>query len=363
MPRRLLTCLSLGLVALPLTVSTGGAQEQVTASESCRSVDFHGLGRNPTRSEMRCRFGVQGPGRFGLLSYADVPVYQPVTPMPGTHLIGVAGQARPQPYETFEEWEWRVLGTRYGADVLRVHSGLDLLAPDVLDRIRALERRLSEARIPASRRETWRAPQRQAYLFQQGRSRPGALATTTLTSWHSQMDEFGNPAGRAVDYDVPGWAMPRFHEIAHEVGLESFGADSYDPGHVFLPLPGAVPAGELALLRTLPRVPEVTLSTGLPSDRPLPAGGRDALRQASFAFATSPFLPPPNPQVATLPPAAFAVLALETVEDSMAGRRVTVAEPPPSRSVFGGVRGARRTGGENGVVVSGRSTDGPAMRP
>src|SRR5690606_39244521 len=197
------------------------------------------------------------------------------------------------PWESFEEWEWRVLRTDYGPEVHRIHRELELLHPFVGSKIMELEVRLAAEGIRARRRETWRSPDRQGYLFQQGRSRPGHLATGTLTSWHSQVDPRGNPAGRAVDYDVPGSQMRRFHEIVESVGLASFGHDSHDPGHVFLPDHESLTALEVALLRVLPRVPEVTLATGLPVDRSLPPGGRDALRRAAEAFAGSPFIRAP----------------------------------------------------------------------
>lgn len=268
------------------------------AEEPCRREDFAFRGRNPSGAELRCRYEVRGPGRFGLLSYVDVPVYQPATPMPGTHIVGVPGHASPLSWESYEAWEWRVLRTGYGPEARVVHRSLDVLDPIVAGRIAQLEARLAEEGVRAVRRETWRSPYRQAYLFQQGRSRPGPLATTTLTSWHSQVDVNGHPAGRAVDYDVAGPALRRFHEIAHEVGLESFGHDSHDPGHVFLPLIDGIDAGELALLRTLPRVPEVTLATGLPVDRPLPEGGRARLHEAAAAFAAEPFIPFVTPRMA-----------------------------------------------------------------
>ena len=271
---------------------TAAPEVAAQASAPCTAWHPETIGRNPTEAELRCRFGAHGPGRFGLLSYADVPVYQPATPMPGTHIIGVPGHARPHPWESHEEWEWRVLNTEYGADAHRVHRGLELLHPFVASRILALEEALAAEGIPFRRRETWRSPYRQEYLFQLGRSRPGALATGTLTSWHSQVDERGNPAGRAADYDVPRAWMPRFHEIAAQVGLSSFGADSFDPGHVFLPDPDTLPWLEVAMLRTVSRVPEVTLSTGLPVDRPLPPGGRPALRQAALTFAATAFIRP-----------------------------------------------------------------------
>jgi hypothetical protein len=213
-------------------------------------------------------------------------------------MVGVAGQPRPLLFESFEEWEWRVLRTGYGPEVRRVHRDLEMLDPTVAARIVTFEERLAAEGIRANRRETWRTPQRQAYLFQQGRSRPGPLATTTLTSWHSQVDGQGHPAGRAVDYDVAASLLRRFHEIATDVGLASYGADSYDPGHVYLPLADAIPSSDFILLRTIARVPEVTLATGVPVDRPLPAGGRELLRQRSFAFAELPYSPYPRARIA-----------------------------------------------------------------
>ena len=46
------------------------------------------------------------------------------------------------------------------------------------------------------RRETWRAPERQAYLFQQGRSRPGALVTT---------EELLDAVWKDVAVTLPAW--------------------------------------------------------------------------------------------------------------------------------------------------------------
>lgn len=282
------------LAAAALLLALGApapAEGQQLPERPCRTWSPTELRRNATEEELRCYFGIVGPGRFGLLSYVDVPVYQPATPMPGTHLVGVPGHAAPRPGESYEEWEWRMLRATFGPEAHRVYRELEVLDPRAAARILELEARLGAAGIPVVRLETWRAPARQAYLFQQGRSRPGPLATTTLTSWHSQVDRNGLPAGRAVDYAVPGSSMRRFHEIAHEVGLESFGADSNDPGHVFLPNPDELPPLELALLRVIPRIPEVTLATGLPVDRRLPPGGRASIRAATLEFASLPFIP------------------------------------------------------------------------
>lgn len=248
--------------------------------------------RDPTPAELRCRYGIRGPGRFGLSEFMDVPVYQPRTPLPGTHVVGVAGLPGPRKGEGYEGWEWRVLRTGYGAEARRVHRGVEVLDPFFGARILRLERRLAELGVRAHRRETWRSPVRQEYLFQQGRSRPGPFATSTLTSWHSRVDVRGNPAARAADYTVPAAHMRRFHEVVREMGLESFGADSNDPGHVFLPGSERVEGAEVALLRLLPRVPVVTLATGRPADeRPTPAALRE-LRALARRWLVEPFAAP-----------------------------------------------------------------------
>ncbi|HEX2095205.1 MAG TPA: hypothetical protein VHG28_22605 [Longimicrobiaceae bacterium] len=260
--------LALFLLLLPCAAASAAAQAPLLPSlpeaVDCVRADFAALRRNPTPLELRCRYGIYGPGRFGLASYMDVPVYQPRNPLPGTHVVGVPGLPKPRREESYEAWEMRVLRTQYGPEARRVHRGLEVLDPVFAERILRLERALAEAGVRANRRETWRSPERQAYIFQQGRSRPGSFATSTLTSWHSRVDGRGNPAGRAVDYDVPASQMPRFHQVVRAVGLESYGADSFDPGHVFLPGEESFSATEVAMLRLLPQVPVVTLATGRP---------------------------------------------------------------------------------------------------
>jgi len=322
--------LQTGLAGLIATQSVIPAAEPFEPEriEACREVDYQILGRNPHPSELRCRFDVRGPGRFGLLSHTDVPVYQPATPMPGTHMIGVPGQPRPFAFETFEQWEWRVLRRSYGPDIHRTYRDLDVLDPAFAALVRVFEDRLAGSGVRAARLETWRSPERQGYLFQQGRSRPGPLVTTTLTSWHSQMDTSGRPAGRAVDYDVEPGAMRRFHQIAEEVGLVTYGHDSHDPGHVYLPLTDDALEREIIYLRTIPRVPEVTLATGLPVDRSLPPGGVSFLRSRSLSFAELPFIPFPVPALATWSPLGMMVLSLDP------GSRVSsgTSETPGSHS-------------------------------
>jgi hypothetical protein len=237
----------------------------------CTIREISRLGRNPTPGELRCRYAARGPGRFGLLSYLDVPVYQPRTPQPGTHVVGVPGMPRPAPGESYEQWEWRVLRTVYGPSARTVHREMALLDPVFASRLVEFERRLRVRGVWAQRRETWRAPERQAFLFQQGRSRPGPIATSTLTSWHNRVDAAGRPSGRAADYEVSNRDLPTFHQVAAELVIESYGADSNDPGHVYLPDTESASGMEIAVLRLLPRVPHVTLETGRPYDeRPIP---------------------------------------------------------------------------------------------
>jgi hypothetical protein len=278
--------------------------------------------------------------------------------MPGTHVIGVPGHAHPIPGESYEQWEWRVLRTEYGPEARRVHRELELLHPFVGSRIMELEGRLQAEGIRFHRRETWRSPDRQGYLFQSGRSRPGPLATGTLTSWHSQVDAQGKPAGRAVDYSVPTSQMRRFHDIVAAVGLSSFGAESYDPGHVFLPDPELLDPLEVVLLRVLPRVPEVTLATGLPVDRSLPLGGRETLRQSARSFASLPFIAPP-----AMPPRAprrhvEPILTLRGHPLQVAGARATACRLAQGEAGAGDARCAAPSGESRARGRAGRNTGG-----
>lgn len=269
-------------------------------AERCGLANLAALGRDPLPGELACLYGGRGPGRFGLLSYLDVPVYQPRTPLPGTHVIGIAGLPAPAAGESYEGWEWRVLNTAYGPEVRRAYNGLELLDPVVASMILRFERALAEAGIRARRRETFRTPERQAFIFQQGRSRPGPVATTTLTSWHCRVDAMGRPAGRAVDYDVPGSHLPRFHEIAAQVGLQGYGSDSNDPGHVYFVGSEWLTGTEVAVMRMMARVPHVTLATGRPADEVHTAASLALLRQQGRAWAASPFHPVPRVEPARL---------------------------------------------------------------
>jgi len=285
---------------LPATAAPG--------MEGCSVRDITRLGRNPTPAELRCRYGARGPGRFGLLSYLDVPVYQPRTPQPGTHVVGVPGMPHPALGESYEQWEWRVLRTRHGPQANAVHREMELLDPIFATRLMRFERELAARGVRARRRETWRAAERQAFIFQQGRSRPGAVSTTTLTSWHNRVDRNGRPAGRAADYDVAARDLPLFHQVAAQLGIEGYGADSNDPGHVYLPDTDAATGMEVAVLRLLPRVPHVTLATGRPYDEPAIPGMPNHWRELTAIFL-SRWVPFPAAEVRLPPPPRIRVPA------------------------------------------------------
>jgi hypothetical protein len=319
-------------VYVPPAVSNPPAGASAPGMDGCTIRDITRLGRNPTPGELRCRYAARGPGRFGLLSYLDVPVYQPRTPQPGTHVVGVPGMPRPAPGESYEQWEWRVLRTTYGPSARTVRRETTLLDPVFASRLLELERRLRVRGVRAARRETWRAPERQAYIFQQGRSRPGPIATSTLTSWHNRVDRLGRPSARAADYAVAPRDLPTFHQVAAELVLETYGADSNDPGHVYLPDTESATGMEVAVLRLLPRVPHVTLETGRPYDeRPIP-GMPNYWRELTALFLAR-WAPLPKTDV-TLPAVALGAVRLPPAPPPPPP---PAPEPPPAR----GRRGRR----------------------
>jgi hypothetical protein len=305
-----LAAFSIAMIAAlpaPLAAQAGTARAELLISAEraggrCVGWLLDSPQRNPNADELRCRHEIDGPGRFGLLWHLDVPAYQPATPLPGTHVVGIEGMPRPMSGESYEAWEWRVLRTEYGPAVRSAHRGLEVLDPFFAARLLELEQRLREAGVRFTRRETWRSPQRQAFIFQQGRSRPGPLATATLTSWHNVVDARGQPAGLAADYTVPAAQLPSFHALAEQLGLHSYGADSNDPGHVYMPRSTGVDAFDVALLRLLPRVPVVTLATGRPIDESPTATERAAWREASARFAGEPCVHQPRATVVTPAP-------------------------------------------------------------
>ncbi|HWK88350.1 MAG TPA: hypothetical protein VNP72_00095 [Longimicrobium sp.] len=294
--------LAAALLAPPRPAAAQAPAPAAAPVDACGFADLSKMRRNPTAAQLRCRYGARGPGRFGLLSYLDVPVYRPATPLPGTHVVGVPGMPHPAPGESYEQWEWRMLRTVHGAEARRVHYDLAQLDPVFMSMVRRFEHELRRQGVRAYRRETYRTAQRQAWLFQQGRSRPGAFATTTLTSWHNRVDRLGRPAARAADYQVPGGQLARFHLVAAQIGLHGYGADSNDPGHVYLPDTDAATGLELAVLRLLPRVMHVTLATGRPEGEGQLPGATERWRRRTQEFISRP--PPEYPHEPQRAPAS-----------------------------------------------------------
>ena len=117
------------------------------------------------------------------------------------------------------------------SDVTTPVKHSEALAPELRERLaRVVERMKSEFGHDVTIVETARSPERQDYLFEQGRSRPGTVVTWTRDSAHMH----GFAADVVVDdsWDNPqGYA--RLQRIAREEGLHTLGMR--DPGHLELP--------------------------------------------------------------------------------------------------------------------------------
>ncbi len=116
------------------------------------------------------------------------------------------------------------------ADPTTPIKDLDAVAPELRSRVqRVIDRMKGEYGHDVSIVETARSQQRQDQLFEQGRTRPGAVVTWTRDSAHTR--------GDAVDVIVDGsWenaqGFARLQRIAKEEGLRTLGMK--DPGHLEL---------------------------------------------------------------------------------------------------------------------------------
>ncbi len=112
---------------------------------------------------------------------------------------------------------------------------LDAVAPELRSRVqRVIERMKNEYGHDVSVVESARSQERQNFLYEQGRTRPGAVVTWTRDSAHTR--------GEAVDVVVDGsWenaqGFARLQRIAKEEGLRTLGMK--DPGHLELANHGA----------------------------------------------------------------------------------------------------------------------------
>ena len=116
-------------------------------------------------------------------------------------------------------------------DLERASRSLRQLDPELRTRVeRVVTRMAADYGHEVELVEGYRTPERQAYLFEQGRSRSGPVVTWTRESAHT--------AGRAADLRVDGGyedvgAYARLQQVAREEGLVTLGMR--DRGHVELP--------------------------------------------------------------------------------------------------------------------------------
>ncbi len=107
---------------------------------------------------------------------------------------------------------------------------LTLLHPDMRSRVGLVMAEIEGAGLPLKVFEAWRSPERQQFLFEQGRTRPGGKVTFSR-AWESY-----HQYGLAVDivgfvdgswtWDLPDATWKRMHEIGAGHGLERLGFET-----------------------------------------------------------------------------------------------------------------------------------------
>lgn len=159
--------------------------------------------------------------------------------VPTHRLAALSSRPDFQSGEPVEALEKRVLSRKLPPQA--ASNDLELLAPDV----QQIAADLSASAAASGHRlgigETFRPQDRQDYLFQQGRSRPGPIVTWTLTSDHTN--------GRAIDFTGDAKSLEWLQAEASRRGLSTLGA--MDPGHVSIPDPRVAKRAQLAAARAL----------------------------------------------------------------------------------------------------------------
>lgn len=116
------------------------------------------------------------------------------------------------------------------ADVTTPVNDTDALAPELRQKLnRVISRMKNEYGNDVTVVETARSQERQDFLFEQGRTRPGAVVTWTRDSAHTRGDAVDVVVDGSWD-NTPGFA--RLQRIAKEEGLRTLGVR--DPGHLEL---------------------------------------------------------------------------------------------------------------------------------
>jgi uncharacterized protein YcbK (DUF882 family) len=149
------------------------------------------------------------------------------------------------------------------SDPTRVVRDPNTLAPELRERLgRVVARMRDEFGHDVQLVEAARTPQRQDYLYEQGRTREGAVVTWTHNSKHLD--------GRAADVMIDGGyrnaaAFERLQQVAAEEGLGTLGAR--DPGHLELagklargPIDAAAAQQAMAAVQRLATVEQVSIA-------------------------------------------------------------------------------------------------------
>jgi len=149
----------------------------------------------------------------------------------GQQLAALTGDAASMPAAAAAAAALIAASAKSRADVARPVREADALVPEFRGRVeRVIARMKQEYGHDVTLVETARSQDRQDFLFEQGRTRPGNVVTWTRDSAHTR----GEAADLLVDgtYDnAEGFA--RLQRIAREEGLRTLGVK--DPGHVELP--------------------------------------------------------------------------------------------------------------------------------
>ncbi len=165
------------------------------------------------------------------------------------------------------------------ADPTTPNKDLEAVTPALRSRVqRVIDRMKGEYGHDVAIVETARSQERQDHLFEQGRTRPGAVVTWTHDSAHTR--------GDAVDVIVDGsWenaqGFARLQRIAKEEGLRTLGMK--DPGHLELEnhdgraLANTAPAGvaQVAGVAGVAQVARVADANGAPSGNGFGRSTRD----------------------------------------------------------------------------------------
>lgn len=259
---------------------------------------------------------------------------------------------------------------RGDADVRTADRSLAHLAPGLRTRVERVMRRMAEERGEnVVLVEGYRTPERQGYLYAQGRTRPGPVVTWTTDSRHSR--------GEAADLKVEGsWnqrsSYAALQRIAREEGLATLGMK--DPGHVELPA-GAAREAEAPGTAPAPMDPEAT-DPALPVERHglrVAAVARTARAAGPATVAAvarpAPVARPGAPARATdhrePPPAAVdtsAALHATPREAGATPQQAGNGQGPRVARSDGGAPSVDAPGTMQGAAPSPRTTD-PSSRP